>query len=186
MMTHPLANNDFAELSDAELKKLIAEGSIEAMDYYGKQSFKVSRGETSELEQRKSFLFQAPHGGCSLIMRHIGMLAAMTEDIKMAKHIVGFLEKHGDPAMGYYVYREIEHHTLPAEEVEKWRAMLTSAANYGHIPARRYCLKKKMERFGLFGKVLALPMKVAILSSGLWILLHNPKDYRLPPPKSKL
>jgi len=172
---------NLSEMDTDKLKKLILGGSIEAMRYFGEKSTAISRNNRDELEWRKELLFQSPHNGHSHILRHVAMLAAMTEDIEMARFIVKELEGVGDPAMGYYTYREIEHHNLPEEEASEWEKLLISAAKQGHILARRHCLEKKMAQFGVLGKILVLPMRVVLLFSGIRIAFLNPEDSRLPP-----
>ena len=179
------AETDFSNMDDKKIKMLISEGSIEAMRYFGEQSMALPRTSREDLEQRKQYLLEAPHHGHSHILGYVAMLAAMTEDLEMAKFIIPLLEKVGDPSLGYYVFREIEHHNLPEEEKNKWRELLVSSAKHGHILARKYCLDRRMKRFGPFGKLLGLPMRISILFSGLRIFLTNKDDYRLPLPKKK-
>lgn len=180
-----VAHNSFSGMDENKLKMLISEGSIEAMRYFGEQSTALPRTSRAELEQRKQFLFEAPHHGHSHILGYVAILAAMTEDLEMAKFIIPLLEEVGDPSLGYYAFREIEHHNLPEEEENKWRDFLASSAKHGHILARRYCLDKRMEQFGVLGKLFGLPMKIVLMFSGLRILLSNSDDFRLPPPRSK-
>ncbi|MFY2823378.1 hypothetical protein [Ruegeria sp. MALMAid1280] len=103
------------------------------------------------------------------------MLSLAAEDISTVRKVVGWLEEAGDPAMGYYVHREM----ADRGDSHQGDEFLISAAHRGHFPAQRVLLDRRARERGLFSPFFFLASRVAHTWRVYQVARRNPKDLRL-------
>ncbi|MEP1962102.1 hypothetical protein [Tateyamaria sp.] len=141
---------------------------------YAREGYEKHRNDHRELLIRRDILLESEHYSNLAVARETIMLSVYAGDMDAAQSLVTRLETAGDPAMGYYVYRELEENQKLDGE-----SYLLSAARCGYLPAQKI-LALRAARVSCWPNFLALSVARLKHSVKVFIIAReNEKDLRL-------
>ena len=161
-----------------EMEVKIAEGDLHSMTYVTADALKFHLDDAEVLEHRKNLVLHAENKCNRAVLRNLALLAAYTDDIKMADFLNSLFYQISDFVSPYRASSILRKSAIPSS-VKAGNLYLRELAEHGYFRARSRYFRLKVKRWGILGSVAWLFYLIYLLPQMIWVVLKDQNDPRV-------